>query len=206
MNYYIDTEFIDHRKQQRLLGFGVGKSTWATELISIGIVDEEGREFYAVCNEFDLDAAWKDDWVRCHVLQRIHEDMCRLEPSYAKTYHYDLFEPFTKKSLQYLLKRHGKTRYQVVQGIYAFIQENPVFYGYFADYDWVVFCHLFGRMIDLPSGFPMYCRDLKQLMDDLGLDEAWRKDNCPDSANEHHALADALWNMFLHRAIKQHKP
>jgi len=35
-----------------------------------------------------------------------------------------------------------------------------------SDYDWVLFCSLFGRMIDLPKGFPMYCIDLKQTLDE----------------------------------------
>lgn len=26
--------------------------------------------------------------------------------------------------------------------------------GYYADYDWVAFCQLFDRMIDLPKDFP----------------------------------------------------
>jgi len=43
---------------------------------------------------------------------------------------------------------------------------NPDFYGYYADYDWVLFCSLFGDMSKLPKGFPMYCRDLKQMLDE----------------------------------------
>ncbi|HJY21383.1 MAG TPA: hypothetical protein VJ279_00780, partial [Hanamia sp.] len=30
----------------------------------------------------------------------------------------------------------------------------------------------FGRMIDLPKGFPMYCKDLKQMLDDAIMREA----------------------------------
>jgi len=41
-----------------------------------------------------------------------------------------------------------------------------VFYAYYADYDWVVFAQLFGKMKDLPKGFPMYCKDLKQSLDE----------------------------------------
>lgn len=42
----------------------------------------------------------------------------------------------------------------------------PELYGYYADYDWVLFCSLFGTMMDLPKGFPMHCRDLKQMLDE----------------------------------------
>lgn len=75
--------------------------------------------------------------------------------------------------------------------------DNPIFYGYYADYDWVVFCWIFGRMIDLPKGFPMYCRDLKQMMDEKDLSSEWKNKNCPDPKDEHSALADAKWNHKL---------
>ncbi len=67
--------------------------------------------------------------------------------------------------------------------------DTPEFWGYYADYDWVVFCWLFGSMIDLPDGWPMYCRDLKQWADSLG------GPRLPEqTSTEHHALADAEWN------------
>lgn len=66
---------------------------------------------------------------------------------------------------------------------------KPVFWGYYADYDWVVFCQLFGTMMDLPKGFPMYCCDIKQWCDMLG------NPKLPEQGKgEHHALADARWN------------
>ena len=42
---------------------------------------------------------------------------------------------------------------------------NPRFIGYYSDYDWVVFCWIFGKMNYLPSHFPQYCYDLKQELD-----------------------------------------
>lgn len=81
----------------------------------------------------------------------------------------------------------------------------PEFWAYYADYDWVAFCWLFGRMIDLPKAFPCYCRDLKQWMDQLGVK---REQLPPDPTDEHHALADAVWtrlafNQLLQRACIQ---
>jgi len=67
--------------------------------------------------------------------------------------------------------------------------DKPEFWGWFADYDWVVFCWLFGAMVDLPKGWPMYCRDIKQWADQLG------GIPLPDqTSDEHHALLDARWN------------
>ncbi len=67
---------------------------------------------------------------------------------------------------------------------------TPEIWGYFADYDWVVLCQLFGRMVDLPEGMPFYCRDLKQLMDERGVS---KKQLPKQDGAEHDALADARW-------------
>jgi hypothetical protein len=55
------------------------------------------------------------------------------------------------------------------------------------DYDWVVLCQLFGRMVDLPVGWPKYCLDLKQMAAE-SVDP--RMPDLPDKI-EHHALWDA---------------
>lgn len=34
--------------------------------------------------------------------------------------------------------------------------------------DWVVFCQMFGTMLDLPNGWPMFCRDIRQFRSDKG--------------------------------------
>jgi len=89
-------------------------------------------------------------------------------------------------------------------GSYYYAQ--PEFYAYYADYDWVVFCSLFGRMIDLPKGFPMYCKDLKQYFDDVQYLEKYNlkeQPNYPKQGNEHNALDDARWNFKLFEFVKK---
>jgi hypothetical protein len=47
-------------------------------------------------------------------------------------------------------------------------------------------------MMDLPDGFPMYCRDIKQEVDRLGLNNMDLP--APErQESEHHALHDARW-------------
>lgn len=108
-------------------------------------------------------------------------------------------------------------------------KDFPAFYGYYSAYDHVVFCWLFGRMIDLPTGFPMYTRDLKQMLDEKArsiieglcfgetkeeedamaersipgqIDAIKKYPNYPKQTNEHSALFDARWNRDLHNFIK----
>ena len=52
MRYFYDTEFIEDGS--------------TIELVSIGIVAEDGREYYAVSTEFDASNA--NEWVRENVL------------------------------------------------------------------------------------------------------------------------------------------
>src|SRR5690606_40287937 len=55
VRFFYDTEFIED---------GV-----TIDLVSIGVVDETGRSFYAVSTEFDPGKAGK--WVREHVLDKL---------------------------------------------------------------------------------------------------------------------------------------
>jgi hypothetical protein len=106
-----------------------------------------------------------------------------------------------------MFKKWGKSLNQIKNEIIAFVQkDNGVeFYGYYSDYDWVVFCQMFGRMIDLPKNFPMYCIDLKQIMDEKGLDKEWKRETCPDPKDEHNALEDAKWNYRLYKSLLKEK-
>lgn len=115
---------------------------------------------------------------------------------------YDANEWVRDNVLQKIKSKNAKNISQIREEIRAFIKgENIQFYGYYADYDWVVFCWIFGTMLELPKNYPMYCRDLKQMMDERGLDKAWKKINCPDPEDEHDALVDANWNYNLYRKI-----
>jgi len=86
--------------------------------------------------------------------------------------------------------------------LYTTCRSNiPKFYAYYADYDWAVFCQLFGSMINLPKGFPMYCIDLKQELDMLNRPDLETYPSYPKQENEHNALDDARWNKKLHKFI-----
>ena len=79
-------------------------------------------------------------------------------------------------------------RVAIAQQIREFCGEKPEIWAYYADYDWVALCQLFGTMMDLPKGWPKYCRDVKQLADSVGNPKLPKQDS-----QEHNALADAEW-------------
>ena len=142
MRYWFDTEFIEDGK--------------TIELVSIGIVAEDGREYYA-------------------------------EPIEAIP-HFERADPWVKENVLVHLTGARKSRAEIAAEIVAFVGEKPEFWAYYADYDWVVLCQLFGRMIDLPKGWPMFCRDVKQRCVDVGNPTLPKQ-----TSTEHNALADAIW-------------
>ncbi len=139
------------------------------ELISIGAVREDGAEFYAeTLGAYSLCAM--SDWLRENV------------------------EPH----LRCPRAADRKDRTELAREFRAFAGEFPEFWAYYADYDWVALCQLFGRMIDLPAGWPMYCRDLKQLADQ-------RSVKLPaQESGKHDALADARWAKSAHEWLVAH--
>lgn len=218
MKIYLDTEFI--------AGFHkpfFGKKRHFIDLISIGLVDDTGRTYYAISKDFNPSDA--DDWVKENVLKPIVEEFQKQEHN---AFMYQNLWRLDGKSIvgqiNLIQQWIGKTNKQIAKEIRQFVytpavtegegmdgidadidywltQNTIKFYGYYADYDWVLFCSLFGRMDELPEGFPMYCRDLKQLLDDKELSQDWKHEHCPDPVGEHNALIDAKWNQLLHDKI-----
>jgi len=179
--YWFDTEFLEDGR--------------TIDLISIGIVAEDGRQYYAVSRDINLVKLFDHPWVAEHVAPQLPWKV--LERG---------------KTLSWITADHDvstgvwKHRDEIVRDIKTFcdpeIYGKPEFWAYYADYDWVVLCQLFGTMMDLPKGWPMYCRDIKQWADMLG------NPTLPEQGEgEHHALADARWNQqawdFLDREQKK---
>lgn len=183
MNYFLDTEFYEDGER--------------IHLISIGIVREDGRELYIENSSFDWDIVPADetgDWLRENVKWHLQY--------YTKPEDKGTHAIFNQNRNRFAAlapkETIGKYIERFVEGI------KPQFYAYFADYDWVVLCQLYGRMMHLPKGFPFFCMDLKQMMEERGLSGHWKRTTCPDPVGEHNALVDARWNKQLYETIKIH--
>jgi hypothetical protein len=171
MRYLFDCEFFDDGK--------------TIDLISLGMVAEDGRELYACNLDARLDLASKVEWMRENVLAKL--------PSYGNKF-------WVSK---------GTIRDHVLDFMldvkFGSLDRRPPIgggkievWGYYSSYDWVVFCQLFGPMVDLPKQFPKYCRDLKQRSDDLGAPK-FPKDIV--GLAKHNALDDARWNAALYNYL-----
>lgn len=182
MDYFLDTEFFEDGK--------------TIDLISIALVAEDGRELYHINKDFDYNRAIDvmDEKYDHFVLHEVLSPMAKAEG-------------FDKDPFGMILDSERSVPYsELSDKVMEFIgeDEDPKFYAYYADYDWVVFCQLFGRMIDLPENFPMFCMDLKQMMFERGLGSEWKNDLCPEPEDSHNALIDANWNKRLYQCIFDH--
>lgn len=256
MKYFLDTEFHEFKKKTFF-----GKAIDTIELISIGVVAEDGRTYYAISKDFDVKAAWNNEWLRDNVLLTIWKEHVHGDMRYVSSFSYS--------SVKAIVKGFGKSNKQIVEEIKDFTKDKIElgsdglcrcnqatscpngkvasmprctseelkeyfpskieFYGCYSDYDWVVFCWLFGRMIDLPKGFPKFCIDLKQELNrkadtfkrndfftaadfkdeklpELTLEEKVKHLKMhvryPEQTNTHHALSDAKWNYELYKFLQ----
>ena len=142
--YWFDTEFIEDGE--------------TIELLSIGVVCEDGREFYAVNMDARLERA--NEWVEANVF------------------------PSLREATDDEIKPVG----MIADALRQFVTGKPEFWAYYGDYDWVVLCQLFGTMMDLPDGWPMFAMDVKQLCVSLGNPQLPKQES-----GEHNALNDARW-------------
>jgi len=167
MIIWLDEEFVEDGK--------------TIDLISIGMVAEDNRYLYYVNRECDFSKA--SDWVLENVLLPIGLDRSGFSknpgdpdasPAYRETY------------------LASRDRAQIAELVKEFVYASPgepEFWGDYVSYDWVAMCQLFGKMMDLPCGFPMYCNDIQQWRRFLG------NPQLPEQTKGmHNALDDARWN------------
>jgi hypothetical protein len=103
---------------------------------------------------------------------------------YAESSEADLSKasPWVHENVLQHLEGPPIPRATIAQEIREFAGVAPTFWAWYADYDWVALCQLYGRMIDLPRTWPMFCKDFRQVTSTLP----------PQRSAQHHALADAL--------------
>ncbi|MQA16916.1 MAG: polyadenylate-specific 3'-exoribonuclease AS [Pseudonocardiaceae bacterium] len=127
MRYFYDCEFIEDGA--------------TIDLVSIGVVDEQGREYYAVSTEFDPERA--GPWVRSHVLPKLPPPP---DPAWR-----------SRAAI-----RESLLEYLTVPG------DGVELWAWFASYDHVALAQLWGSMPALPRALPRFTRELRQRWEDAG--------------------------------------
>lgn len=187
MKIYCDMEFTGLRKD--------------TNLISIGIVANDGRVFYAESNEYSLDNTTDVDriWLQDNVVPYL------IYSSDKESFIGGNFESDIKlipNQMEYLMKG---TLEQIGSALRVWLNkyEEVTFVGDVLAYDWILFCDILGETAkDIPSHVSytpidiatlMYAVDLDPMditrakfvdVQDIDQGKVWQK--------QHNALYDAL--------------
>ena len=159
MRYFYDTEFIEDGR--------------TIELISIGVVAEDGREYYAVSTEFDPERA--GNWVRANVLPKLPPPASQLWRS----------------------RRQIREELEEFFGVSNVPSADPIeLWAWVGAYDHVALCQLWGPMPGLPQAIPRFTRELRQLWEDRGRPPLPRR-----PSDVHDALVDARDQLRRYRLI-----
>ena len=149
------------------------------DLISIGMVAEDGREYYAVNRDMPKRRIRKNPWLMANVVPSLPKPRGEWVLNMPNRWLFNYLDPCVKAS--------GQIAREVRDFILA--EPDPQLWAWYGAYDHVVLCQLWGRMIDLPDGVPMWTNDLKQEAERLGNPQVPKQ-----AGGEHNALADARHN------------
>lgn len=143
-----------------------------TTLISLGIVSDDGAEFYA---EFtDYDQAQLNDWLREHVMANLY-----------------LSKPFERTSNATSVK--GDTKF-ILGHLQEWIddQGKVEIWSDCLAYDWMLFCELFGGALSIPKSIYYIPFDLCTLFKIKGIDPDEKREEFAEmTGSKHNALHDA---------------
>lgn len=168
MKIWYDTEFLDNGE--------------IIDLISIGLVREDGATYYAVNADVDITDVVQHDWLRENVVP--HLPMNRFGTALDRT-HPDV-------------RRSAKIAYDVMEFIRGGGYDVEL-WSWYSAYDHVALCQLWGSMAELPDGIPMYTNDIRTLFHIFG-----NPTNVLSSTNNHNALDDAQYHRKLYEFITQY--
>jgi hypothetical protein len=174
---FYDTEFIERGPDLPI------------QLVSIGMVREDGQELYRINADMSLPTIYRMDWLRKNVLPHLPVKV-EGEAGGQAILVWDAEHPDYAKV---------KPRQDIRDDVYDFVigglatepVPDPELWAYYGAYDHVVLTQLFGSMAELPLGFPMMTMDLVQPM--AGMDVTDIPGIAIQQGNEHHALDDARW-------------
>lgn len=135
MKYFLDCEFIDTGRE--------------IDLISIGIVDENNRSYYAINADCDLNKA--SDWVKENVIEQLppkNPIPTEVSPRlWEESKAWKSYQQIRRDILEYFVNTDGATIKDIIDDLvidYQFLykKNKPEIWSYYGAYDYVVFCQL----------------------------------------------------------------
>lgn len=177
MKYFIHIEYNEKTVSTFLNSYIV------LELVSIGIVCNDGRSYHAYLDGCDIKKAWSKYYQTTdkHTYKPIELDIFR-DTIQTKGKSIDKIRQeiynFINKDIDLIIKSHINNAginiqiepymqklfedYNVEQDNYSFYAK-PEIYSFECIYSYVVFCQLFGGLKKLPKGYPSVFIDMKDI-------------------------------------------
>lgn len=181
MNLYFDSEFTGLHKN--------------TTLVSIGIVSDDNRFFYAELNDYDK--AQIDEWLKDNVINNL-----RFSPPKNNEREYNVMSRHEQSNPignpmknGYNIELRGNSK-EVSEALKEWINqfESVKIWSDCLAYDWVLFNHLFGHAFNLPKNIYYIPFDICTLFEIKGIDADISREKFINNSIEgkkHNALYDA---------------
>lgn len=171
MRIYYDCEFLEDGS--------------TIKLVSLGMLREDGQEYYAVNAGMPWFKIIKHEWLMKNVVPYLPTRV------YANGNRYlNLDSPYVKNPTE------------IAEEVRSFIQTagpDVELWAWYSSYDHVALMQLWGRQIDRPPGIPQRTNDIRQEFQRFGNPAAPRQID-----QEHHALSDARHNKVMHDFIREY--
>lgn len=179
VRYFYDTEFIEDGR--------------TIDLISIGIVAEDGRKYYAVNSKIGVGKLYRKitghDWLMANVVPLLPvvkpadpnpmvATALAMLAANVKSFRLDLTDPVVKPA------------WVIRNEVREFLRDDPELWAYYGAYDHVCLMQLFGPMVAKPEHLPMWTNDVQQLIHAARIKDAQLP---AQMGHQHNALDDARW-------------
>jgi len=172
MKLFFDTEFTGLHKN--------------TTLVSIGIIAENGKTFYAELTDYDQKQI--DEWLQKNVIEKLTIDK-------------DSLGKFGDDANWLVRGDTASIKYYLEEWLKQF--EKVVFWSDCLSYDWVLFNHIFGHAFSIPENVYYIPFDICTLFEHKGIDADISRERYAEITNDkgqnqtseymmkHNALYDA---------------
>lgn len=164
-----------------------------TSLISIGLISDCGKTFYAEFNDYDKNQV--DDWLQQNVIDKlIMSEPSRGEEEYYTAIRLDDNPYGNNLYNSYSVQLRGNTetiRKELEKWLKQF--EEIEMWGDCFAYDWVLFCQIFGHAFNIPKNVYYIPFDICTLFKMKGID--------PDISREKYGCGEHYSEMMKHTAL-----